>query len=250
MHVRILGSSSGEPVPNRNASAYLVSDGTLRLLLDAGDGVAQQLVRFKEESCSIDAVFISHMHPDHAGGLFLLLQRMVISRRSKPLILFLPGGILPGFLDVFPYFNIFMERLPFIMNIKPVAAGILFSVQGTEVHALSNGHVAHYAPYAAGRPVRPESFSFTITGPDRKSFIYTGDIDNLAELNEAASDCSLILSECTHVSPDDVLEFAGNHSIPRVIFSHIPPELEDRIISIRSPRLDVQVAEDGEIVEV
>lgn len=218
--------------------------------MDAGDGVAQQIVRYHIDPCLIDMVVISHTHPDHAGGLLLLLQRMYISRRSKSLLIYVPGGLLPGFQSIFPYFNIFIERWPFSFELKPIVNGLFYQGHGIQIEAIKNGHVSHYAPYASQHGIRAESFSFVITEKASKKMIYTADIDDLEYLLPAAGDTRFLLSECTHVAPDDVICFAKDNDIKRIAFTHIPPELETSIHTIKSDNVNIRAVNDGDIIEV
>ncbi|MEW5925329.1 MAG: MBL fold metallo-hydrolase, partial [Candidatus Zixiibacteriota bacterium] len=60
----ILGSGSGNPSAERSSSGYVLEcDGRL-LLFDCGSGVSSSFVRSAFDSSKVDAIFISHMHPD------------------------------------------------------------------------------------------------------------------------------------------------------------------------------------------
>jgi len=60
MKIEVLSSSSA-------GNAYIVTDGTTTLLLEAG--LPWKLIQEKSGFRKIDAVFISHQHMDHAKGL-------------------------------------------------------------------------------------------------------------------------------------------------------------------------------------
>jgi len=250
MKLRILGSASGDPVLHRHASAVRIDSGTLQLLVDAGDGVARQFVRYHIDPCTLDAVIISHTHPDHAGGLFMLLQRMYIAKRSQSLKIFLPGGLLPGFHNIFPYFNIFTERWPFQFELNPIESGIFFEDRGFRAEAVLNGHVAHYQEFASRHGIQAEAFSFSFSDTNGKKMIYTADIDRIDRLTSIADGTQLLLSECTHVDPEEVIRFAVHHQIGRVVFTHIDPDLEGAVRRLQSDQTDVRVTRDGEIIEL
>ncbi|MBN2102479.1 ribonuclease Z [bacterium] len=250
MKIRVLGSSSGEPVPQRNASAYLLESGSLKVLIDAGDGVSKQIIRYHIDPCLINSVLISHTHPDHAGGLVLLLQQMYISKRKKPLVIYIPGGVLPGFQDIFPYFNIFKEKWPFTFELKPIMEGLVFKDHQIQIEAVKNGHVSQYQQYASRHGITAESFSFAFTDVNGRKLVYTADIDEIQYLRSAAVNTHILLSECTHIKPDHIIHFAMRLNIDRVIFTHIPPELETSIYTIQSPVIDVSAVKDGDVIEV
>ena len=68
MRLTVIGCSGSYPGPESPASSYLVEaaegDRVWRILLDLGSGALGRLHEFADP-LSIDAVFISHLHPDH-----------------------------------------------------------------------------------------------------------------------------------------------------------------------------------------
>lgn len=66
--VTILGSSSAKPTADRHPSAQAVNVNEQYYLMDAGEGVQQQLVRAGINPLKLRAVFISHLHGDHVYG--------------------------------------------------------------------------------------------------------------------------------------------------------------------------------------
>jgi ribonuclease BN (tRNA processing enzyme) len=71
MQLDILGSSGTYPAPDRPASGYLVSNLSTRILCDAGFGVFAELLR-RMEPDQLDAVVLSHRHPDHCADFLAL----------------------------------------------------------------------------------------------------------------------------------------------------------------------------------
>ena len=65
-----LGTHGG-PVPSaqRSQPANLLLEGDRAILVDAGDGAAGQLAKVGVPLPRLSAVFISHLHFDHTGGL-------------------------------------------------------------------------------------------------------------------------------------------------------------------------------------
>ena len=62
--VTVLGSSGSYPGPGRACSGYLVQGGGKNVWLDAGSGTMANLQKHIDLA-EIDAVVISHEHPDH-----------------------------------------------------------------------------------------------------------------------------------------------------------------------------------------
>jgi ribonuclease BN (tRNA processing enzyme) len=69
--VRVLGCSGGWPGPGRPCSGYLLSEGATRVWVDAGAGTLAELLRHGALA-ELDALWISHLHPDHCSDLGLV----------------------------------------------------------------------------------------------------------------------------------------------------------------------------------
>ena len=64
-------------------AAYVETSGGRRILIDAGNPMGgNRVVRFLAGRGvdSLDALFVTHPHPDHAGGVFVLLDRVSVRR--------------------------------------------------------------------------------------------------------------------------------------------------------------------------
>jgi len=252
MKITVLGTASGVAVNHRFPSAYLIHVDEQTVLVDAGDGIVRQFIKYNLDPNKIKSIFISHTHPDHAAGLIGLLQQMHLTGRKKTLKIFLPEGLLPGFNKVFPFFQIFRKKWPFQFQLFPISGGSVFQEGTLSLIAYSNGHLAGNLEIAASYNVGCDSYSFLLSVDGTKNILYTSDIDGLSHLKTISQDVEILLSECTHVNPIDVLNFAQSAGIPRVIFTHIHPDLENAITTGAFNHLNIvpYFASDGDIIEV
>jgi ribonuclease BN (tRNA processing enzyme) len=102
MRITLLGTGGPRPDPARQGPATLVEASRLSLLFDAGRGVATQLARAGVSMEDLDAVFITHHHFDHIGGLGDLIMAAWNYGRIRPLPIFGPLGtdeIVQGMLE-------------------------------------------------------------------------------------------------------------------------------------------------------
>ncbi len=93
MRITLLGTGGPRPDPTRQGPATLIEAARLSLLFDAGRGVATQLARAGIRAEDLDAVFITHHHYDHIGGLGDLIMAAWNNGRTEPLPIFGPPGI-------------------------------------------------------------------------------------------------------------------------------------------------------------
>ncbi len=136
---------------------------------------------------TIDAVFITHLHGDHCGGVpFLLMDAMLGSKREKPLTLIGPEGIeshlkklqealFPGSHIMRPKFDVeYVEINP----VNPVQFGEY------KITAVDARHTASTKPLA----LKVETGEQTLA--------YTGDGELTEKLIDFAEGADLLIAEC------------------------------------------------------
>ena len=102
MQITLLGTGGPRPDPTRQGPATLVEASRMTLLFDAGRGTATQLAKAGVRVEDLDAVFITHHHFDHIGGLGDLIMAAWNNGRTVPLPIIGPLGtdeIIDGMLD-------------------------------------------------------------------------------------------------------------------------------------------------------
>ncbi len=88
--VTVLGRASAKPTVKSHPSAQVVNVNEQYYLVDAGEGVQQQMFRMGINPLKLRAVFISHLHGDHLFGLFPMLSTMGLCGRQTPLKVYAP----------------------------------------------------------------------------------------------------------------------------------------------------------------
>jgi len=94
LELTVLGSSSSIPRPGRACSAYLVQGAGRSIVFDLGSGAFANL-RSALPAEDVDAVVISHMHPDHFLDLVPMRYALRYGARTnarRPLLYLPPGG--------------------------------------------------------------------------------------------------------------------------------------------------------------
>ena len=89
--ITILGSASAKPTIHRHPSGQVVNIHEQYYLVDAGEGVQQQLIKYGVNPLNIKEVFISHLHGDHVFGIFPLISTLGLYGKRTPLRVYAPA---------------------------------------------------------------------------------------------------------------------------------------------------------------
>src|SRR5690554_3434426 len=88
MKLRVLGNNGPYPKAGGTCSGYLLENKNTKVLLDCGNGVFskfQNVCKLEE----LDAIVLSHLHPDHISDVFIL--RYALQFKDLSLKLFAPN---------------------------------------------------------------------------------------------------------------------------------------------------------------
>jgi ribonuclease BN (tRNA processing enzyme) len=95
MRITVLGSCGAWPTAGAACSGFLLEHDGFHLLMDAGYATLPRLLALVP-AARVDAVVISHGHPDHCADLNPLLRARALAAEPAPA---LPVFALPGALD-------------------------------------------------------------------------------------------------------------------------------------------------------
>jgi ribonuclease Z len=246
MRLIVLGSGTSVPHARRASSSHWLEARGGTLLLDCS---APSFHRAAQEGCdwpSLDAVWISHFHLDHVGGLAPLLfgtrHAPQTRDRRKPLTVFGPGGLgelLRAFDDANDY-KLF--RQPFPVEVREVAPHETFELlAGLRAETLPTPHTA-------------ESLALRLAEAETgASLVYTSDTGYADSLADFSRGVDLLLAECSfprdkptgkHLELADAMRLARLARPRRVALSHLYPEWDGIDLEAEARKLW-----DGETIE-
>jgi ribonuclease Z len=147
----LLGEGGTWPLPGRWLSSLLVRHGGRLLLFDCGEGTQIPLRAAGWGLRAIDAVFLSHFHADHVGGLPGLLLTLGNSERTEPLALYGPPGlkaVVDGLRVIAPY-------LPYAVECHELVGGERLALDELVVRCLAIDHSLPCLAYTLERARAP-----------------------------------------------------------------------------------------------
>jgi ribonuclease BN (tRNA processing enzyme) len=251
------GVGDGMPCGDRNHSAYLYQLGGATLLLDCGDPISRS---YKASGLSyelIDRIFISHLHSDHVGGLFMLLQSFWLERRKKDLPVHLPREGVEPLRRMVEASYLFDEILPFRLRFRPLDAGKPVRVREARVTPHRSSHLDTFrAAFQAKHPVAFDAYSFVIETQGLR-IGHTGDLGAVEDLEPLlAKPLDVLVCELSHFKAEDLFTYLKARSIKRVVFVHLGRHYWEKLKEVRKlaarmlPKMQFSFPRDQEILSL
>lgn len=184
--VTFVGTGDAFGSGGRLQTCILITAPGIRFAVDFG---ASSLIGLRQQSIdpnSIDAILLTHLHGDHCGGLpFLLLDAMLGSKRSTPLIVIGPVGTkthLERMQDaLFPGSHVMKPR--FQLTYEEVSPSVVTEISGLVINAVEARHTKETNPLAVRVTV------------GEKDIAYTGDGELTQELIQMVEGADLLVAE-------------------------------------------------------
>ena len=254
MKLQIIGTASAKEELNRFHSSFIISSPDGNILFDAGDGISQALLSAGVNFNSIESIVISHFHSDHIAGLPLLITQMKISRRRKPLKIFVPSALLKNMNQLLNLQYIFPEKTDFQISVLPFHYEKHFSPDNIiGILPRKNSHVTNKYKIPSENGIPFESAGFLIADKKTKLY-YTGDVANSGELNLFEDkNPTHILTEAFHISIEEIISFYSQSPVSKIYVSHYASEIIPGFkLKVNKEELQEKIIllTDGETVEL
>jgi ribonuclease BN (tRNA processing enzyme) len=192
--IQFLGTGNAFNTDGRGTQSILFAPGSASpFLVDLGPNSIYAMVRFDVDWRKIDRLFLTHLHGDHmAGWPFLLLNMVILDRRTRPFDVYGPEGTrsaLEGLAGL--CFQDVLERQSFDIRYHELSVAEQGGVQGRQGMQFDVLPMEHH-PSSIGYRFHVDGSSIGVSGD-------TGWCDSLEQLAEG---CSVLILECTSVQPE------------------------------------------------
>lgn len=244
MKLHVLGCGDAFGSGGRNNSAYLVEAADRLFLLDCGPTTLLTLKRAGFDPKRLDAVFLSHLHGDHCGGIpFFFLEYLYESRRIAPLHVAGPPGTEERVKTLYRFmFGDAAEP-------KDTPSVVFYVLEPGREETIDGIQIF---PFRVPHQIRDISLGLKLTY-EGKQILYSGDSawTDLFVLHARGAD--LFLCECcffdrespNHMNYKKLSQNLSRLECKNLILTHMGPDM-----LARRAELHVKLAEDGMVLEV
>jgi ribonuclease BN (tRNA processing enzyme) len=217
MKLIILGSGTSVPSLKRSAPAYYLEGEGSEVLIDCGSGTVLQLERIGRSYKNIDAVFITHTHPDHVADLLPLIHGLVATplyKRENEFYLVGPEGFTKYYVkhleSVFGKAKTSFIRIAEIEDKMDFPPFHIFTTRTVHVN---------------------NSIAFRFESGSR-SIVFTGDADYDQGIIDLSREADLLIADCAfpetmkkqgHMTPRECGLVAQKSGVKKLILSHLHP---------------------------
>ncbi|ABG39403.1 beta-lactamase-like protein [Paraglaciecola sp. T6c] len=260
-----LGTMGG-PIPHATHSqpsnALFVNGHTY--IVDAGDGTVGQLTKAGLKTTDVDAVFISHLHFDHTGGLPALLSLRWQVNAGNELTVYGPPGIKETVDGIFAFMKYgaaghygvpgqIPEPANRKVNVVELTDGDKVSLEDFTLTAVRNTHFSWPEGSDEWKKYQALSFKFEL---EDYTVVYTGDTGPSKAVELLAKNADMLISEMMdvehtvnlvkrahphmpaqaskhlsqhlsthHLTSGEVGQLAANANVKKVVITHMAPGL-------------------------
>lgn len=257
LSVKCFGVGDGVPNVDRNHSSYFYRLGDATLLIDCGEPVSRSLKAGGLSYDAIDRIFISHLHSDHVGGFFMLLQSFWLEQRRKELIVHTPEDAIAPLQQMVRGAYLFEDLLPFHLRFEALRAGEAVRTGAAAVTAFATTHLDKLRQkFQARYPGRYESFCFLLEAGGKR-LAHSCDLgapEDLAPL--LAEPVDLLVCEVSHFEPQVLFDYLSRQRLKRVALVHIARWHWEQVDKLRElarkalPGVEVLVPRDQEEISL
>lgn len=247
------GVGDGMASVGRNHSAFLYKMGDTTLLLDCGEPVGRSYQACGAGPDALDAVLISHLHFDHLGGFFMLLQGIMLAGRRRSLPVFLNRWGRDPVKNLVEA-ALFWNELPaFELDFRTLEARQPIEVKDVKITPFPTTHLAGQKEALPGKPDPAfESFAFLLESAEHR-IVHSSDLGAPGDLDPwLEQPVDLLVCELAHFRPEVLFDYLQGKAVKRLALVHLGRDCWTRRNEIHEfaggslPDTEICIPEDGD----
>lgn len=218
----------------------LAFEGESVVVVDCGGDVVQRLQAADIDLDRIEALVVTHEHPDHVSGFPLFMEKIWLAQRRRPIPVCGPRPAIEQARRIFEAFDTSgWKGLPQI-DWRVVALEEGAVVWSSEEWRITGAPGIHSVP-VIGIRVEHRGSGGTVT--------YSSDTERSDAIQRLAKDADILVHEGTgdfkgHVSAAGAATLAREAGARRLVLVHIPPTFDET--ELESARVEFEGTEVGE----
>lgn len=233
--LRCFGVGDGWPCADRGHSSFLYRFGKVALLIDCGESISSSYKASGLDYDTIDRIFISHLHCDHVGGFFMLMQGFWLEQRQKDLPVHLPAEGIEPIRQMLNASCIFDELYGFRLQFEPLKLEQPVVTHNVRVTPFRSSHLDSLREsFQKKYPQAFAAYCFLLeSGKLRVG--HSADIgapEDLAPL--LAKPLDLLVCELAHFKPEDLFRYLRGRPVKRVVFIHVARRYWENLEEVRA----------------
>ncbi|MCE7733379.1 MAG: MBL fold metallo-hydrolase [Candidatus Heimdallarchaeota archaeon] len=240
--ITFLGTANAFGHQGRHTSCYLIQ-GSKNILVDAGYSMFSAIRSQFRIFPNLDAILISHLHPDHYMGLpQMVIEDKYVIKRTKKIPVYGPIGITKKIIKISEvmYREEVTNHIFNLFEFHEYGPDEYFNIPGGSVKTLPAVHSGNAR--------------MQIITIDNKTVGYTGDTSYVQENFDKLLKCDIIITEASsyeHKIPDHItfkeIEKLVISGLKRVYLSHLGQSVIDRADEVAPP---LYLAYDGLKIDI
>lgn len=222
MIAHLIGTGSANAGPDRTTTMLVIEHDGQTVLVDCGGDAAQRMQACGLDPVALDAIILTHEHPDHIGGYALLLEKLWLMGRRDPISVYGLGPTLEKARALFRVFDTahwdgMPERRFTEVAFEPKAS--VLDLRDLRVTATPVDH-----------PVPTIGLRFETADSVLAYSCDTAVCDSVVELAKGAQ---VLIHEGTgslpgvHSSPEEAARVAASAGVDRLVLVHAPAGASD-----------------------
>jgi len=221
--LHLLGTGGAVTSPERTTTMLAFTDGASTVAIDCGGDLVQRLKHAGIPLETLDALIITHEHPDHVGGFPLFMEKIWLEGRKRPVKVY---GIAPALEQARRCYEAFSPRIwrdapPIEWHEVEASEGAL--VLNGSAWKITGTPVVHGVPNIGVRVVHEAS---------ERAVVYSCDTEPAETLERLVEPGDLLIHEANgkgrgHTSPSEAAAIAARTEAGHLILVHLPAHTAD-----------------------